>query len=219
MSDSIQINVADIELRLLAARGAFWAAQRTLFVADAHVGKEATFRRHSIPVPRGSTKGTLRRISVMLASTGADRLVVLGDLVHARSSLSADVRDTLETFFAEHADVRFTLVRGNHDAHVGQLPAGWPIEIVEPGVRIDRVALGHQPSTVPDGAQILLCGHLHPAIRIGTPEDRIRLPCFWLSDRRLIFPAVGEFTGAETIRPVGNDRTWIIAEDQIVENA
>ena len=218
MADSIEIDVAGIKLRLLAARGAYWADQRTLFVADPHFGKAATFRRHSIPVPRGSTVGTLEKITDLLAATDAHHLVILGDMFHARSSLSADVRDSLERFFANQAGIQFTLVRGNHDAQVGPLPRQWPIEIVEPGRRMKNIAFGHQPTEVPAGAELMLCGHLHPAIRVGGRHDRVTLPCFWLSNRRLIFPAIGQFTGTELIRPRGSDRAWIIADDQILEN-
>jgi uncharacterized protein len=73
-------------------------------------------------------------------------LVVLGDLFHARSSLSVDVRASLEGFFGRHAALQIVLVRGNHDVHVGALPAAWPIQVVEPGTSIERVVLCHHPS-------------------------------------------------------------------------
>ena len=37
----------------------------------------------------------------------------------------------------------FMLIIGNHDKRVGQLPHDWPIEVFEPGNKIDRVTLGH----------------------------------------------------------------------------
>lgn len=218
MEGSIEVCIAGIKLRLLPDRGAYWSDQQTLFVADTHFGKEATFRRHSIPVPRGSTDGTLRRISRMVSATSAAKLVILGDMFHARSSLSKDVVDSLQQFFADHEGLRLIRVPGNHDANIGRLPDHWPIENVREAERIDSVAVGHHPVDVPAGANLLLCGHLHPAVHVGTGDERMRLPCFWLSKRRLVFPAIGEFTGTHPVAIRGNDRAWAIADDQVIEH-
>jgi metallophosphoesterase superfamily enzyme len=58
---------------------------------------------------------------------------------------------------------------------------------------------------------------VHPAIRIGPPSDRVKLPCFWLSNRQLVLPAIGEFTGTHTIRMRDHDRVWMIADDDLIE--
>ena len=39
----------------LPERAAFWRDASTLLVADCHFGKTASFRRHGLPVPEGST--------------------------------------------------------------------------------------------------------------------------------------------------------------------
>lgn len=82
---------------------------------------------------------------------------------------------------------------------------------------MNGVALSHHPGEVPEDARLMLCGHLHPAFRIGPQYDRVKLPCFWLTNRRLVLPALGEFTGTHTIRQRGNDRVWIVADGTIVE--
>lgn len=40
---------------LLPERAAWWPAARTLFVADAHLGKAAVFRARGLPVPEATT--------------------------------------------------------------------------------------------------------------------------------------------------------------------
>ncbi|EMI16262.1 ICC-like putative phosphoesterase [Rhodopirellula maiorica SM1] len=214
MVQTMDVEIEGIELQLQADRTMFWPQQQTLFVADTHFGKAATFRRHGIPVPSGSTAGTLEKIETRLRETQANQLIILGDMFHARSSLSPKVCGLLKSFFARHEHVQFTLVRGNHDAQVGQLPSSWPIEVVEPGVQIESVALGHHPAPVPRGASLLLCGHLHPAVRFAVGgEDFGKLPCFWLSNRCFVLPAIGEFTGTHPIRPQRDDQTWMILDD------
>ncbi|GAA5506129.1 hypothetical protein Rcae01_01580 [Novipirellula caenicola] len=210
----MDVDVAGIELQLHAERAVFWRQQRALFVADTHFGKAATFRRHGIPVPRGSTSGTLGKIDSLLEKTQATRLIILGDMFHARSSLTPKVCELLEAFFAKHGQIQFTLVRGNHDTQVGPLPSSWPIEVVNPGQRVGPIAIGHHPTAVPAGASLLLCGHLHPAVRFAVGgEDFGKLPCFWLSNRCFVLPAIGEFTGTHVIRPRRDDHTWMIVDE------
>ncbi len=220
MPRSIRTTIAGIDLQLFAERAAYCKQLDTLFVADTHLGKDATFRRHGVPVPLGSSDGTLNTITTMLEETKASRLVVLGDLFHARSSLSPETTTSIEAFFDNHPSLEFTLVRGNHDVHVGVLPKHWPIQIIAPGERWGGIALGHHPTSVPEGADLLLCGHLHPAVQVGTHRDSCgKLPCFWLSAGCLVFPAIGEFTGTHVIRAKGKDRVWLIADDEIFEHS
>lgn len=218
MSQVIEATIAGVKLTLLGDRGVYWSSRRTLLIADTHLGKEATFRRHGVPVPRGSTIGTLQTVARMLDRTDATRLVILGDMFHARSSLSADVRESLDAFFSRYEGVEFILVRGNHDAHLGQLPANWPIEVIDSGKVVDGIALAHHPGEKPDDAQLLMCGHLHPSIRFQSATDRLgKLPCFWLSGDCLILPAIGEFTGTHSIRIGPTDQAWIVLEDELLE--
>ena len=79
--------VADIageQLVLLPERAAYWRRVQTLLVADPHFGKAAAFRAAGVPVPRGTTTGSLARLDAALARTGATRIVFLGDFLHAR---------------------------------------------------------------------------------------------------------------------------------------
>lgn len=216
LSSRIDITFGQTTLTLLAERAAYSAAEQTLFVADTHFGKDATFRRGGVPVPLGSTDATLGRITNLIEQTNAGRLVILGDMFHARSSLSKETKQSLETFFERHDSIEMMLIRGNHDVHVGRLPATWPIEVLSPVARVGRIALGHEPTDAPDDADVLLCGHIHPAVKLSGRQESIgRLPCFWHSRGNLIFPAIGDFTGMHTIRPKTTEQAWGIAEGSI----
>ncbi len=220
MPSNMDVTIGEVELRLFASRAAYSVEHDTLFVADTHFGKDATFRRHGVPVPRGAATTTLNGIASLIAQTHASRLVILGDMFHARSSLASDICDSLSGFFATHRQLDVMLVRGNHDAHVGPLPTAWPIRIVPPGERLGRIALGHEPAAVPSDADVLLCGHLHPAIRFRWQHQLFdRLPSFWLHDRCLVFPAIGKFTGTHLVKPSRDDRAWIIAGMELIEYA
>ncbi|QEG02724.1 hypothetical protein Mal15_68450 [Stieleria maiorica] len=216
MPDTLAIELAGHSFRLFAQRCMYWPAEDMLLVADTHLGKEATFRHHGIPVPVGSTQGTLSIIASVVRRTGANRLCVLGDLFHARSSLSAEVREHVDAFFDDFAHLECSLIPGNHDAQVGRLPAAWSIEVRQPGFRIGTVALGHHPMDPAEGAELYLCGHLHPAIRFRSGRESAGVfPCFWHSAGCLVLPAIGEFTGTHVIRPRHNDGIWFIAGNEV----
>jgi DNA ligase-associated metallophosphoesterase len=217
MQTSLGISIEGIELRLLSKRGVYWPEQQTLFIADTHFGKEATFRSAGLAVPRGSTQSTLATITQMVSECQAIRLVLLGDMFHARSSISEDIRESMDAFFAAHSTLRFTLVLGNHDRGIRELSNHWPMEIVDSGTAIDGVSISHIPQAPSPPTKLLLCGHLHPAVRFSSLVDSVgKLPCFWLSNGQLVLPAVGDFTGTQVVRPSKSDRTWVIADDQIL---
>ena len=77
-------DIAGERVSLLPERAAYWERTRTLLVADPHFGKAAAFRAAGVPVPRGTTTGSLTRLDAALARTGAARIVFLGDFLHAR---------------------------------------------------------------------------------------------------------------------------------------
>jgi len=213
----LQVSIEGVNVWLLPKRGLYWPEQRTLFVADTHLGKEATFRSQGLAVPRGSTQGTLKTIAQMISECQASRLILLGDMFHARSSISKDIECSLDAFFAAQPELRFTLVLGNHDRGIRALIKDWPIEIVDSGTTIDSISISHLPQEPSPSTKLLLCGHLHPAYRFSSKLDSVgKLPCFWLSNRQLVLPAIGEFTGTKVVHPSKPDQTWVIADDQIL---
>jgi hypothetical protein len=80
----VQLELAGEPVRLLPERALFWQAACALVVADVHWGKAAAFRSAGIPIPGGATRQDLDRLDQAVARTGARRLVVLGDLFHAK---------------------------------------------------------------------------------------------------------------------------------------
>jgi DNA ligase-associated metallophosphoesterase len=214
---SLAVSIEGIDFQLLAKRGIYWPEQRTLFIADTHFGKEATFRSHGIAAPLGSTQGTLAKIAQMISECQPSRLIFLGDMFHARSSISGNIRESLDAFFATHNRLRSTLVLGNHDRGIRSLIKGWPIEIVDSGTSIDSVSISHLPQLPSPTSKLLLCGHLHPAYRFSSRSDSVgKLPCFWLSNRQFVLPAIGDFTGTHAIHPNKTDQIWVIANEQIL---
>jgi hypothetical protein len=82
--------------RLAAARARlWWPACRVLFVADLHLGKAATYRALGQPVPAGTTRENLARLSALLLHYQPTQLVFLGDFLHAAQARTPSVLDGL----------------------------------------------------------------------------------------------------------------------------
>ena len=205
-------------LWLLPERAAWHASSRTLFIADLHLGKSATFRARGLPVPAGTTLENLQRLAGLVRLHAATRVVFLGDLLHSKHAQRAAAIAPLHAWRAAHPALRCVLVRGNHDSHAGDPPPSLDFEIVNEPWPVDGAAglVGcHHPQQTPTGT--VLAGHWHPAITLrGPARDHQRLACFCLIDHLLVLPAFGAFTGTSprsppagsVCYPVGGERVW-----------
>jgi DNA ligase-associated metallophosphoesterase len=196
---SLLIDLAGIQLHLLPQRAVWRPDTQTVFVADVHIGKAATFRRLGVPVPDGTTGDTLQRLQTLLGATQAAHLVVLGDLFHSEHIRGTDSLQAFEQWRAARADVRITLVRGNHDARSGDPSPHLGIECVDAPAAFDGLHGLHEPDA--SFTHAALAGHVHPAVRLsGKGRDAVRVSCFVQQGRQLTLPAFGAFTGAHTLR-------------------
>ncbi|UCJ15232.1 ligase-associated DNA damage response endonuclease PdeM [Pseudomonas sp. MM211] len=194
----LAVEIAGETLWLLADKALYWPAKQTLLVADAHLGKAATYRTLGQPVPQGTTARNLQRLDDLLASYPTRRLVFLGDLLHARPARTGSTLAALQAWRKRHAELQIVLIRGNHDRSAGDPPADLAIEVVSEPWRMGPFALCHEPLDCP-GLHVL-AGHLHPVFVLrGRGRDRLRMPCFSVEQSITLLPAFGEFTGGMAI--------------------
>ena len=212
-----EITWHDQQLQLLPQRAVYWEAERTIWLADPHFGKDASFRRAGIPVPQASLHETLQRLTSVLAQTRAERLIVLGDFWHARSGRTATTLDALAQWRSQHQQLHCILVRGNHDQAAGDPPQEWRIECVAECEQTPFQLRHHPPSE--DGrtksapsATPTVAGHVHPAYFLR----EMRVPCFYFGKTEAILPAFGSFTGTHCVRPTRGDRVYLLADGLVI---
>lgn len=215
MPQDLPITVAGEQLLLMPERAVAWPRAGALLVADPHLGKAAAFRAAAIAVPEAITADDLARLDRAIARSGAARLVVLGDLLHARASRAPAVSAAVTAWRARHGGLEVLLVRGNHDLGAGDPPAEWGMACVDEPHTWAPFALCHRPDTAATG--YVLAGHLHPAVALtGAGRQRERLPCFLVGPRAAVLPAFGGFTGAATVRPGPGERAYVVAGESVV---
>jgi DNA ligase-associated metallophosphoesterase len=211
----VTVEVAGEELWLLPEKALYWPAKRTLVVADLHIGKAAAFRAGAIAVPEGTTRETLARLELAIGRCPAERLLCLGDLLHAPTGRAEGTMAAVAEWRLGRPDLQILLVRGNHDLRAGDPPESWDIKCADEPVVEGPFVWRHRPEE--DDRGYVVAGHLHPAVRLtGRGRTSVTLPCFYLGRRLAILPAFGSFTGTATVRPKVGERVYVVAEGEVI---
>ncbi|MCL3880833.1 ligase-associated DNA damage response endonuclease PdeM [Marivita sp. GX14005] len=178
------------ETLLALGKGAlFWPSESLLVVSDLHFGKSARVARFGgAQLPPYETRETVARLASDLASTGAKRVICLGDSFDA-----APMQHTLPdadrlSLVALQAGREWIWIEGNHDP--GPVSLG--------GAHMSGVSLGplhfsHIAAASHTRGEV--SGHYHPKITVDLRGRRLTRPCFLFDQTRLLLPAYGAFTG------------------------
>jgi DNA ligase-associated metallophosphoesterase len=224
----LPINYHDETLHLLPARAVWWPARKTLLVADTHFGKDATFRAAGIPLPLAALSSDLVKLTQLVNDSRAERLIVLGDLLHARGGRTEATWNELRAWRRDHASLAWLNLRGNHDRHAGD-----PLEELAITCRptldespftfvhaADGSSTAASESSTGQDASIraTIAGHIHPAVELHGPRgQQIRLPCFHFAPHEATLPAFGSLTGTHVIKPRTGDRVYVVVDGQVLE--
>jgi DNA ligase-associated metallophosphoesterase len=186
------------QLVLLPDRAVFLPEHATVLLADVHLGKPAAFRAQGLPVPEGVTTRDLERMSALVRTTAAQRLIILGDLIHDQTALLDQTCHAVRAWRESLSSVQIDLIPGNHDRRARSCePLG--VRVLEERVGLGKLDLTHEPPARGDPAadRPTLCGHIHPMVLVGGARSvsRVRTPCFWFDGPLGILPAFGSFTG------------------------
>ena len=179
-------------------RALLWPAQRTVFIADLHMGKDEIFRRSGILIPQGTTETDLRRLQNIVEAHGVARVVLLGDFLHGASPQAPTHAGLFDRWRAAHSAVDFIVIAGNHDRRAARNEL-MGVQWEDRGLRLGPFLCRHQPPSAADRGYVL-CGHVHPMVRLEGPHrERARVPACWVQDHYVVLPSFGSFTGGADI--------------------
>ena len=146
--------------------------KRILVASDLHLGLEYELWQSGISIP-SQTEKILQRLQNHLARIAPDRLLLLGDVKHNVPRTSwQEKREVPEFLHRLSEEVPVEIVPGNHDGGLADMaPPGVRVR-ASSGIVLDGVGYFHG-HTWPDvgvlQADLLVCAHLHPAIRLKDP--------------------------------------------------
>ena len=211
----VTTELAGEQLVLLPERAIYWPRMRTLIAADLHWGKAAAFRSAGIPIPRGTTSADLARLARAVGRTSAERLVLLGDLFHARAGRVPATLGAIADWRSAHDVLDVLLIRGNHDRHAGDPPIELRFTVVNGPHAATPFVLRHEPA--PDPRGYVLAGHVHPGVTLyGPARQSVRLPCFAFGEGVGLLPAFSTFTGTGDHEVRETDRIFVVAGDDVI---
>jgi uncharacterized protein len=169
----------------------FWRAESILLVADLHLEKFSSFAKKGQMLPPYDTGLTLKRLERDLETTGAERVVSLGDSFHrdegTTTLLDADRLRLMALLGRSH----WTWLSGNHDPSPHTLGGVCATTLEHRGLM-----LTHEPKRA---AIPTIAGHLHPAATVVSNGHGTRRPCFVHDGNLLVLPAYGSGAGSLNI--------------------
>lgn len=194
---STVLHLGHHRLHIEPERALWWPAQQCVLLADVHVGKADTFRRHGIAIPDPVQQHDLARLQRLLQRCQPQRLLILGDLVHG-AVFNPSTQQAWVQLVQTYPGTRFELVAGNHDRWLH--PQDWQLYAVHPDVTLDDVHLSHEPvpasTLAAQGAAWNIHGHIHPAVHV--PGGPHKLPALVHTPPYVSLPAFSAFTGGAT---------------------
>ncbi|HEX5538115.1 MAG TPA: ligase-associated DNA damage response endonuclease PdeM [Sphingobium sp.] len=183
----------DAELHPLPCGALWWPAQGALLVADLHLEKASFYAATGQFLPPYDSHETALRLAERVRTTGARRLICLGDSFHdadGAALLPAHVAALLKDLAAR---VEWTWITGNHDGE-----AAFPFGRAEPELTLAGIALRHE--ALANDAAPEISGHYHPKIRLRHRGQSVARRCFLVGGTKLVMPAYGALTGGLDVR-------------------
>ncbi|MEF8887542.1 MAG: metallophosphoesterase [Haloarculaceae archaeon] len=204
------------------------AGERLLVLADYHAGIEAVLRSEGVELDSDAPRRRERLLG-LVAETGPDRLVVLGDLTHAVGDPWGAEREELAALF-DALEVPTLLVKGNHDGEIEPVVEDLAVDVtVTPaaGTRLGEVGLVHGhtwPSPEVLAAETVCTAHEHPVVRLEDEVGGGRRERVWLrgglspspfrqyhgdgtdvGQELVVFPAFNDTSGGTWVNVAGQE--------------
>lgn len=170
----------------------FWEREKALIISDLHVGKTAHFRKNGIAVPSNILNDDLRKLGQLIQVFKAEKLIVVGDFLHAGNNSDIDIFCGWRSKFP---DLQIVLVKGNHDRISEDILQKACIKEMVDKLFISPFTFIHEPEVLTN--IFCISGHIHPGVLLEGKVQRMKFPCFAVSDNQLILPAFSKFTGLD----------------------
>lgn len=204
---------------VLDANRTLWLPEHDILViSDLHIGKAQHFRKHGIPIPMEAALRNLELFSASIVKRKPKQLILLGDLFHSTLNNEWELLITAINRLQSIHNFDIILTVGNHDILSEEDYQQLSLRCL-PWYDVGELRFVHEPSNgqiLPNS--ITICGHLHPGVTItGKAKNRIKLPCFGLSNCCLYMPSFGNLTGAISMEWPKDARTWAILNSEFLQ--
>jgi uncharacterized protein len=204
-------------LILSGERTLFWEDERTLIVADLHVGKAGHFRKAGIGIPQTVYKDDLHRLLAQLLFFKADKLIIVGDLSH---SIANREMDLFRRWRKDFPSLEVHLAKGNHDILDNKWYEEADIQVHNDPLTVKNFVFVHdivKPKVKTTADQFIFSGHVHPSVCIrGRGRQALTFPCFYFAHQYCILPAFSNFTGSYRVSAKEGENIYAVVEKDVM---
>ncbi|MEM6801957.1 MAG: ligase-associated DNA damage response endonuclease PdeM [Bacteroidota bacterium] len=196
-------------------RAIFWEDEKTLLIADLHLGKARHFRKAGMPVPIEVSEKNIEILDHLLHTFNAERFLILGDLFHSSRNYAWD---QFQAWLSKYKELAAVLIPGNHDYHHREAYEALGLVVKEEPYEEKDFVFSHIPLKEEIKGKYNLAGHIHPAVRLsGEGRQSLSLSCFYFGEWQGLLPAFGKFTGNGYVEVCEGDQVFVLAEDEVIE--
>ncbi len=170
----------------ISGLGLYLEKEKTLVIADLHLGYEEMLNKQGILIPRTNFREIKKKLSAMLKGLPPlNKIVIDGDLKHEFGNISKqEWREVIEIVqFLSRKCKELVLIKGNHDTILGPLAKWEKLEIKDYLYITTNSVLvlhGHKLSNSKNfkKAKTLVIGHEHPAVSLREGVRSELYKCF-----------------------------------------
>jgi len=209
------ITIRNQKLALLPQKALFWPDKKYLILSDLHLGKTGHFRKSGIAAPGKANLKNIERLSSLVNDIQPKKILFLGDLFHSSANREWFQFEEWRKTFPE---LSILLVTGNHDQLHSSFYQSADIEVID-RLELENFLFVHDASGLQKSSDTtIISGHIHPGVKLkGKGKQKLRLPCYSISDHQIVLPAFGEFTGLHIIQPDENRKIFLIVENSVID--
>ncbi len=201
-------------LTITNQRAMYWKKKNSLILSDIHIGKSAHFQKSGISIPSSILAKDLERLAQLIQYFKVENLLIVGDLFHAEYNKELD---EFKLWLSQFSNLRIQLIKGNHDRLKLSIYDALSIEIFNSELILHQLKFVHD-FIKPDNNLFTISGHTHPGVLLkGKGKQRIKIPCFQVTNHQLILPAFSLFTGLNTKQAPKNCKNYGFTDDGIFE--
>ncbi len=183
---------------------AFIKSLNSIVASDFHLGYEGAMTKSGVFAPKVNLNKIMEILEKAISRTGADRLIIVGDLKHDFSNIESDEFNELYDLmaFLKRKKVSPVLIKGNHDNFVERYREPFNLLVHAKEAEIGGYLFFHGdelPKIPSKDPTMLIMGQEHPAISITNKVGkREKLKCFLYGEYKrlplLVLPAMGYFS-------------------------
>ena len=210
----MKIEIRGEEIILDKERAIYLPNEKLLAISDLHLGKAAHFRKAGLAIPSTVSRNDLIRLENLLYKYRPETLLINGDMFH--SDYNTEI-DEFAKWKENYSEIKFILVKGNHDKQKKEVYTELTIEVHEPTYSSTNFCFIHDAAEC-HSELYSIGGHIHPGISIvSKAKQRLKFPCFYFGETHAILPAFSVFTGLQLLKPLANDQIFAITPTKVVK--